>query len=329
MREQLRQLSDKVYAYTPSGGTPEYLVTLQQYYRGIGDRARPRPDHRHHGRQRGDPLRDDGLRERRRRGAGGRAVLHELHRLRDHGRRAPGAADQPRRGRLPPAAARGVGEGAHPEARSMVVLCNPNNPTGTVYTPEELADGGCVLQGPRPLPGLGRGLPRVRLRRPHVEERAHPLRDGRERDRGGQPVQALQRVRRPAGLPRDAERGGAPGGDEDGAGTPLRARPGPGRRGRRARARPRVHAGHRGRVPEAAATSSSRACPRSRACSCASRRARSTSWPASPCATARTSRAWLLTDFQKNGGDGDGRARAGASTPRRASAPTRCASPTS
>src|SRR6186997_301010 len=36
MREKLRQLSDKVYAYTLSGGTPEYLVTLQQYYRGIG-----------------------------------------------------------------------------------------------------------------------------------------------------------------------------------------------------------------------------------------------------------------------------------------------------
>src|SRR5687767_6084376 len=36
MRRRLRDLSDKVYAYTPSGGTPEYLATLQEYYRGIG-----------------------------------------------------------------------------------------------------------------------------------------------------------------------------------------------------------------------------------------------------------------------------------------------------
>src|SRR2546423_15093416 len=36
MRRRLRELRDTVLAYTPSGGTPEYLTTLQGYYRGIG-----------------------------------------------------------------------------------------------------------------------------------------------------------------------------------------------------------------------------------------------------------------------------------------------------
>ena len=36
MRRRLRELTDTVYAYTPSGGTPEYLLSLQAYYRGIG-----------------------------------------------------------------------------------------------------------------------------------------------------------------------------------------------------------------------------------------------------------------------------------------------------
>src|SRR6266849_8990744 len=36
MRKRLRELRDKVLAYTPSGGTPEYLATLQSYYEGIG-----------------------------------------------------------------------------------------------------------------------------------------------------------------------------------------------------------------------------------------------------------------------------------------------------
>ena len=42
-----------------------------------------------------------------------------------------------RRGRLPPAAARGLGARAH-AAHAAVLLCNPNNPTGTVYTREEI-----------------------------------------------------------------------------------------------------------------------------------------------------------------------------------------------
>ena len=36
MRERLAQMHDEVLAYTPSGGTPEYLDSLQEYYRGLG-----------------------------------------------------------------------------------------------------------------------------------------------------------------------------------------------------------------------------------------------------------------------------------------------------
>src|SRR5512143_179130 len=36
MRARLAALKDKVFAYTPSGGTPEYVLTVQEYYRGIG-----------------------------------------------------------------------------------------------------------------------------------------------------------------------------------------------------------------------------------------------------------------------------------------------------
>ena len=36
MRERLGQIHDRVLAYTPSAGTPEYLHSLQTYYRGVG-----------------------------------------------------------------------------------------------------------------------------------------------------------------------------------------------------------------------------------------------------------------------------------------------------
>ena len=177
---------------------------------------------------------------------------------------------------------------------------------------------------------LRRGLPRVRLRRPRRAISALTLAGVRgPRDRGGQPLQALQRLRHPPGLPGHPQRArctrpclrmaqgrlSAPGLAQ------IVAR-------RRARARARLHARRRGRSTRSGATSCSRASPRSPASSCASPRAPSTSSPGCPCATARTSRAWLLTDFQQRRRHGDGRARARASTRRRASGATRCASPT-
>ena len=163
--------ADKVLAYTPSGGTPEYLAAPAAVLPAPGDRARAGRAHRHHRRQRGDAVRALRLRRRGRRGAAGRALLHELQRLRDHGR-ASASCPLPTRGEdgfhLPP---RAVWESALTPRTKLVLLCNPNNPTGTVYTRDELDDGRRALPRPRPLPGLRRGLPRVRLRRPRSRSR--------------------------------------------------------------------------------------------------------------------------------------------------------------
>jgi len=36
MRRRLHELKDTVFAYTPSGGTPEYVATVRAYYEGLG-----------------------------------------------------------------------------------------------------------------------------------------------------------------------------------------------------------------------------------------------------------------------------------------------------
>ena len=36
LRDQLKHLETKVFAYTPSGGTEEFLSVMQDYYRGLG-----------------------------------------------------------------------------------------------------------------------------------------------------------------------------------------------------------------------------------------------------------------------------------------------------
>ena len=138
MREKLRQLSDKVYAYTPSGGTPEYLVTLQQYYRGIGV--------------------DLDLSQIIATTGGSEAILFAMMACGNHGDEAlvvepfytNYTAFATMAGmKLVPLTSRGE-DGFHLPRREawekaltpktkMVVLCNPNNPTGTVYTPEELS----------------------------------------------------------------------------------------------------------------------------------------------------------------------------------------------
>ena len=137
MRERLRQLTDKVYAYTPSGGTPEYLVTLQQYYRGIGVEL--------------------DLAQIIATTGGSEAILFAMMACGNPGDDAlvvepfytNYTAFATMAGmKLVPLTSRGE-DGFHlpkreawekaltPKTR-MVVLCNPNNPTGTVYTPEEL-----------------------------------------------------------------------------------------------------------------------------------------------------------------------------------------------
>jgi aspartate aminotransferase len=138
MRERLRTLSDTVYAYTPSGGTPEYLDTLQGYYAKIGIDL-----------QLGEIIATTG---------GSEAILFAMMACGNPGDEAlvvepfytNYTAFATMAGmRLVPLTSRGE-DGFHLPPREawekaltsktrMVLICNPNNPTGTVYRPEELA----------------------------------------------------------------------------------------------------------------------------------------------------------------------------------------------
>src|SRR5688572_24771829 len=138
MRRRLREPSDTIYAYTPSGGTPEYLAALQQYYRGIGVEL-----------SLGEIIATTG---------GSEAILFAMLACGNEGDEAlvvepfytNYTAFATMAGlRLLPLTSRGE-DGFHLPPRAawekaltprtrLVILCNPNNPTGTVYTQEELA----------------------------------------------------------------------------------------------------------------------------------------------------------------------------------------------
>src|SRR5512140_1067279 len=137
MRDRLHHIPDKVLAYTPSAGTPEYLESLRHYYAGIGV--------------------DLGTAELIATTGGSEAVQFAFMACADPGDQAlvvepfytnyrafaaMGGIE------LVPLVSRGE-DGFHLPDRSaweakvspktrFVVLCNPNNPTGTVYTREEL-----------------------------------------------------------------------------------------------------------------------------------------------------------------------------------------------
>src|ERR1700693_2376363 len=133
MRDRLRLLEkEKVYAYTPSGGTPEYLASLLKYYAGFGI-----------------PLALDEIIATT---GGSEAILFALMACADEGDEAivvepfytNSSAFAAMAGvRLVPLTSR-VEDGFHlppreawekavtPKTR-LVLLCNPNNPTGTVY----------------------------------------------------------------------------------------------------------------------------------------------------------------------------------------------------
>src|SRR5438552_4185648 len=137
MRARLRTLEDKVLAYTPSGGTPEYLLTLQTYYRGLGISLDLQ-----------DIIATTG---------GSEALLFALLACASEGDEAlvvepfytnysafavmAGVRLVPLRARaedgfhLPP---RTAWDEVVTRRTRLVVLCNPNNPTGTVYTSDEL-----------------------------------------------------------------------------------------------------------------------------------------------------------------------------------------------
>ena len=139
MRERLAKFPDKVMAYTPSGGTPEYLSYLSEYYRRIGI-----------------PLTAEELIATT---GGSEAILFAFLSCADAGEEVllvepfytNYSAFAAMAGvRLVPLTTR-VEDGFHLPRREeweravtprtrMVLLCNPNNPTGTVYSPEELAE---------------------------------------------------------------------------------------------------------------------------------------------------------------------------------------------
>ena len=139
MRERLRLLEkEKVYAYTPSAGTPEYLASLRKYYAGFGI-----------------PLALDEVLATT---GGSEAILFAMMACAAEGEEAlvvepfytnylafaamAGVKLVPLTSRvedgfhLPP---REVFERALTGKSRLILLCNPNNPTGTVYRREELA----------------------------------------------------------------------------------------------------------------------------------------------------------------------------------------------
>jgi aspartate aminotransferase len=139
MRERLARYPERVIAYSPSGGTPEYLAFLVEYYRRLGL-----------------SLTTDELIATT---GGSEAVLFAFLACADAGAEAlvvepfytNYSAFAAMAGvRLVPLTTR-VEDGFHLPPREaweractprtrFVVLCNPNNPTGTVYSPEELAE---------------------------------------------------------------------------------------------------------------------------------------------------------------------------------------------
>lgn len=138
MRERIAKYEEKVYAYTPSAGTPEFLHTLQEYYKRIGISL--------------------GLNELMATTGGSEAILFALFACANEGddvlvvepfytnytafatmagvRLVPLTAKAEDGFHLPP---REAWERALTPRTRVVILCNPNNPTGTVYTEDELS----------------------------------------------------------------------------------------------------------------------------------------------------------------------------------------------
>jgi aspartate aminotransferase len=137
MRRRLKEMRDTVFAYTPSGGTPEYVATVRDYYDGLGIRL--------------------GLEDIIATTGGSEALLFAFLGCANEGDEAlvvepfytnysafatmAGVRLVPLTSRaedgfhLPP---RPQWEKALTKRTRMVLLCNPSNPTGTVYGPEEL-----------------------------------------------------------------------------------------------------------------------------------------------------------------------------------------------
>jgi aspartate aminotransferase len=136
MRERVARM-DKVLAYTPSGGTPEYVASVREYYRRRGIELGPN-----------EVMATTG---------GSEALLFSMLACANDGdealivepfytnyiafatmsgiRLVPLRAKAENGFHLPP---RGEWEKALTPRTKLVLLCNPNNPTGTVYTRDEV-----------------------------------------------------------------------------------------------------------------------------------------------------------------------------------------------
>src|SRR6202162_1262759 len=149
MRDRLRLLEkEKVYAYTPSGGTPEYLASLLKYYAGFGiplalDEIIATPG--------GGEALLSALMARAARGDEPR-VVEPFYTNYSAFAAMAGVTLVPLTSRvengfhLPP---REAWERAVTPRTKIVLLCTPTNPTGTVYSPEELeaVAGFCRARG--------------------------------------------------------------------------------------------------------------------------------------------------------------------------------------
>ena len=126
----------KNHRYTPAAGLPELREAIAaKTLRDSGARGRPVAGHRHQRRQAG---RLPGVRDAARpgrRGARARAVLDDLPRGDQAGRRRAGRGVRRRRPGLPGhgRAARGRAHAAH----KVLLFVSPSNPTGAVYSPEQ------------------------------------------------------------------------------------------------------------------------------------------------------------------------------------------------
>ena len=136
MRRRVSRM-EKILAYTPSGGTPEYLETLAGYYRRLGLELQP-----------GQLLATTGGSEALQfsilacAGEGDDALVVEpfytnytAFATMGGVRLVPLTAKGEDGFHLPPRAA---WESALTPRTRLVILCNPNNPTGTVYRRDEL-----------------------------------------------------------------------------------------------------------------------------------------------------------------------------------------------
>jgi aspartate aminotransferase len=137
LRDRLSRLKEKVFAYTPSGGTPEYLSSLETYYGRLGISLTP-----------AELIATTG---------GSEAILFAMFAAANEGDdalvvepyytnynafatmagvRLVALTSRVEEGfHLPP---REAWEDARTERTRLVLLCNPNNPTGTVYRRDEL-----------------------------------------------------------------------------------------------------------------------------------------------------------------------------------------------